>query len=317
VRVFHLCMLSGIAAFVLVHYVSATEVRVTGNRVNLRAGPSEQAEVISQASKGDVLVVEHGMEDEWIAIAPPPDVNLYVYAELIKDGIVTASKVKVRGGPGISYKPVGTLEKGATVKVRESAGEWLKIAPPSGTLLWINRKNVQPVPPSVSVSKQSPASSGESHGHEGADKTPMPSVKALPQHERSEAVSASLTRDVATNSPLISPSWRRDSGVSSGLALSNLVETVEQGKPVEYEGVVGYACYVLRRPSRYVLVISDKRERAVRTCYIFSRNESQFEALVGRRVQILGKEYWMQGVRSSVIDADRIALVNESDKGRD
>jgi len=316
VKTFGFFLFSGLVVLFAAHCVLATEVRVTGDRVNLRAGPSEQTEVVSQVSKGDVLVVERGSEDDWTAIVPPPAVNLYVYAELVKDGIVTASKAKVRGGPGINYKAVGTLEKGAGVKVRDSVGEWLKIAPPTGSVLWISRRNVQPVTPPVAVSKPSAVRSGESHTNEMPTKTPMPSVEAVQQHKHSETVSKSLPKDASMNSPPVSPSLRRDSSVSSGLPLSNLIETMDQGKQVEYEGVIGYASYVLRRPSKYVLVISDELKRDVRTCYIFGKEESKFEALVGRRVQVLGKEYWIQGVRSSVIDPDHIILVSENEKGR-
>jgi uncharacterized protein YraI len=285
---------------------SGAEVRITADRVNLRAGPSEQSEVVSQVSKGEILVVQGGLESEWLSVIPPARASLWIYGDLVKDGIVVALKAQVRAGPGISYKIVGSLQKGQSLTVRETTDDWLKIAPPPGSILWINRKYTEPVgapketakPPVVTPPEPLPPGANAAKPQEDTPRAGLPRTGTV-AHDSQAKPPVSTTDTIGT---------RQSPSDSDMLLESNLIRTMEQGKHVEYEGVLNYSSFVLKRPSKYVLVVLDDKGRVTDSCYVLGR-EAQFEALVGRQVRVSGKEYWVQGVRYSVVAPTRITLL--------
>jgi uncharacterized protein YgiM (DUF1202 family) len=283
------------------------EVRVIGDRVNLRAAASEESEVVAQAARGDVLEVTGSPTGDWVSVVPPATASLWIYGDLVKTGVVAAAKAQVRAGPGISYKVVGTLEKERNVTVQDATGEWFKIEPPAGCVLWISAKYVQQVgkeavaadtsqgqvqPPVVPAAEK-----------QNKQEPPKPSVEVTPQ-------------PVATNQrPKVVAPHPQDTADTGQLFLKNLIDTMEQGKSIEYEGVLNYSSFVLGRPSRYILVIQDKNARLVDSCYVMGK-PAQFDALVGRRIRVTGKEYWVQGSRSSVVVPSRITLLPRNADGR-
>lgn len=278
---------------------AASEMRVTGDRVNLRAAPDDTSEVVSQASRGDTLLGGEP-EGEWVAVFPPDAVDLWVYAELVKDGVVAVSKLRVRSGPGISYRAVGRLTKGSKVAIRGRKEEWLKIAPPPGCLLWINRRYVELAAPTPVAPEPLPKSS------------PLPTATVSP---------APVAKPAPTRPPVIVtpryPGLPRTRGAASGgeapprritglptvRVPAGLVASMVQGKRVTLEGTLQGARLVWRRPSRYRLV----REGAT-ACYVLASDRS-LSKLAGHRLEISGKSYWIQGVRHPSVLAGEIRRI--------
>jgi hypothetical protein len=121
-----------------------------GDRVNLRAQPVEDAEVVGQMMAGDLLVAPDPLaSNAWVRVVAPQSVDLWVYGELLQAGRIAVNKAQVRGGPGLQFKRVGELNKGTTVVSRGEMGDWTKIAPTDACFLWINRDYVAPVIPVV------------------------------------------------------------------------------------------------------------------------------------------------------------------------
>jgi len=135
---------------------TSVTITVTSDRVALRARGNIDSEIVHQVSTDTRLTAHGDLTGTWLAVTPPDEVNLWVYGELIRNGMAI-SRAQVRSGPGISYRDVGRLEEGDPVIVRGAYKEWLKIAPPAGALLWIARKYVQspdlpaPVAPTAPV----------------------------------------------------------------------------------------------------------------------------------------------------------------------
>ncbi len=128
------------------------EVKVVGDRVNLRARPLFDAEVAGQVSSDVILLAPDGIPDgaEWVKVRPPQSVDLWIFSALVKDGIVTADDTYVRCGPGQQYKPVGKVGKGFKVEARGAAsGDWLRIAPVPTAELFISSNYVLAVPPTT------------------------------------------------------------------------------------------------------------------------------------------------------------------------
>ena len=295
-----------------------TLVRVTGDAVNLRAGPSINAEAVAKAHRGDILI-GGAMDGDWMEVLPPEHVDFYVHSELVKDGVIVAPKAMVRAGPGISYRAVGKVQEGERVTVRGTWGEWLKIQPPPGAMLWINRQYVEPL--ESSPSSPAKALTSETNVVVAAPiPASTPTVGFATQAGRSVSPTG-IPRTVSAPSayrPIVPTSGatvRRETHVASPLSTvpsiprELLVASKPQGMPVAASGVIRQAGFVWRRPSKFCLVAPDSRGRVVMGYYVLAP-ECQLSSLVGRRVTIHGRQYWVQGVRHPVLQAERLVKNN-------
>ncbi len=136
------------------------DVRVTADRVNLRARPSMQSETVAQVDKGDTLSARE-IGDEWVQVAPPADVRFFVHADFVRDRIVDVARLNVRAGPGINYSETGALERGDKVIPVGEFADWLEIEPPPTASLWISREYIElidppPAPPPEKVVEPPP-----------------------------------------------------------------------------------------------------------------------------------------------------------------
>jgi hypothetical protein len=172
----------------VLHPALAVRVRVTADRVNLRAAALETAEVVGQVSTGDELEALSDVGEAWVQVVPPSSVDLWVFAELVHDKAVIVSKAQIRAGAGLNFNVVGSLRRGAPVTERGRLGDWLKIAPPDGTSLWVSREFIEPlavaetpasVPAAVPVPDAVPVPTSVPVA-EVAAATPVPSVAAVP-----------------------------------------------------------------------------------------------------------------------------------------
>ena len=87
-------------------------VRVTGDRVSLRARPDRSAELLDRAMSGDELVCK-GYTNGWVAVQPPENIGLWASGEYISNSTVQASKLNVRSGPSENYSIVGVIRDGS------------------------------------------------------------------------------------------------------------------------------------------------------------------------------------------------------------
>ena len=268
------------------------EVRISAERVNLRAKAGIQSEVVSQVSRGDRLQAR-SVEGDWIEVIPPMGVDLWVHADYVAAGRVQPSKLNVRAGPGINYSVVGTLEGGFQVVSRGRFGEWLKIEPPPGTALWMHKDLAHVERPKASI-KPSRLARPRPPVEEPAlsEDRPMRSVNAPPPRMAKPEESTDVS---AGGSPLHR---------SIGHTTSPPAEQ-EEGR-VTREGELKRVGFVFGRPSRYRLALLEQN-RYRTLCYV-KGNERQLQSLLDKRLAIRGREYWVQGVRHPVIIPEAIAL---------
>lgn len=122
---------------------SATQlVTVNADRVNLRAAPDANSEVVGQVSSADTLVLQGSISDAWVKVTPPAAIDLWIFGSLVKDGKVTVSKAQVRSGAGLNFNVVGQLQNGDPITIRGKVGDWIKIAPFPTSAVWITNSFV-------------------------------------------------------------------------------------------------------------------------------------------------------------------------------
>jgi len=263
---------------------NVSKVRVTGQRVNLRAKADLNAEVVGQMSDGDILTAK-SFPGEWVEVVPPPGIDLWVHGDFIRDNRVAAKKLHVRGGPGINYSVVGELHRGDTIVRRGDFGEWLKIEPPSGSSLWVNRALVELLQP---------------------EKPKMPAVSTAAKSRVSVKKSASSDSVVVSRASARTQAEHKTAGSDEVEAPDGLklIPLAGQGKQVQREGVLRIVGFIIGRPSRYRLV----RQRGTRfetICYVRG-NSRQLRSFVGQKLLIRGREYWVKGVDYPVVIPDQI-----------
>lgn len=266
-------------------------LRVKADHVNLRARPDMNSKTVAQVQRGDILVSIGDTADGWIAVTPPDSADLWIYGELVRDGVVGVSRLKVRAGPGINYRDVGVLARGQSVKVRGRHVDWLKIAPSPGSVLWVSGEFVTPVVIPVAAAKPPPAPQPRPR--------PKPKPVPRPQPVGPETGPALSPAPIVKAPPLVeTPPDAKDTTwpLPASIAGRALVESRRQGRSVEYIGVMRPAAPTPGRPSRHRVVRYDAQGRARTICYVIG-NDAQLDSIVGRTMMVKGREYWIQGVR--------------------
>jgi uncharacterized protein YraI len=290
----------------------AEKVTVTGARVNVRAVPDPNAEIVGQVAQGDVLMATGVRQGDWVEISPPAAVSVWVYGELIRENTVAAASVRVRSGPGIGYRPVGSLSKGAPVTVLASKGDWLQIAPPETCKVWISAKYLAggsiapPVTEKPAVTVAPSASDAVPTPRVRVKHTPPPPAEPTPPMPAAKP----LRKRLLTITPLpivpVAPEADDEVPVVAGEkqdsdSQQRLVGRAPQGAVVSVSGVLRPAGFFpLRRPSPYRLVVSSGTGPAKTACYV-TGDSAAISAHLGERVTLIGKRYWVQGVREPVV----------------
>jgi hypothetical protein len=256
-------------------------IRVTGNRVNIRARPGGKYEVVAQAGFRDVLAAK-ALGDEWVEIYPPEGIRVWVHREYVQEGRVSAPRLNLRCGPGINYSVVGQLVRNQTVSPEETFGEWFALEAPRQCSFWISREFVEPLRP---------------------EPPPVAAVSSPPEM----AGAKELERPVAPPSdPAPAPLARahfpsKDLRLLRGL---HLVPQPGQGRPARREGVILPVSYLLGRPSRFRL--ADAGASPPETlCYLIGE-DAEFQRLIQRSARVQGREYAVGEARHPVLIVDQI-----------
>jgi uncharacterized protein YgiM (DUF1202 family) len=110
-------------------------------KVNIRAGQSENFESLFRLSQGDkVIAIDQSFG--WVKVHLPAQADAYISADFVKTlsaarGVVTGKRVNVRSRPALDRFPLGQLKKGDEVVIRETLDGWHKIVPPADFHGWV------------------------------------------------------------------------------------------------------------------------------------------------------------------------------------
>jgi SH3-like domain-containing protein len=264
--------------------------RVKSDRVNLRARADSTAEVVAQATLDERLQVME-VQDTWVQVVPPERIDLWVHRDFVKDGLSVGDKVNVRAGAGINFSVVGQYARGERIEVRGQFGEWLKVAP-SNSGLWVSRDLVDLVYPAR------PPESAPLPVLEPVPAAPLPAAPVPPASEPDAPTSTLSSVAVRIPSPL------DDVPAVAAPRDLKLVPLEGQGRVVQREGELKSAPFSFGRPSKFRLARREGNQY-VTICYLRG-NSKQLDSLLNERLIVRGREYWVQGVRQSVLVLERI-----------
>ena len=125
-------------------YSTSNDVVITGNRVSIRLSPSIKGELLDRAMLGDHFssVTE---SNGWQGISTPDFISAWVHSDYVSNNIVLPNKLNVRIGPNKNYGVLAILSEGQEVSPIEVFNEWIKINPPSNSVVWISKDFVSNV----------------------------------------------------------------------------------------------------------------------------------------------------------------------------
>ena len=254
-------------------------VRVNAERVNLRARPVADSEVVAQAVEGDRLTVVR-VDGDWAAVRAPTNAETWVKAEFVKDGVAASERLNIRCGPGLSYRMVGSLRSGDHLAVVATRGEWVRIVPPSDLLLWVSRSLVGA--PMVAETNRV-----EESGAVVGGKTTIPAVSGI------AATNVLLSRELP-----------------AGLTADELAPVLGQGAVIGRQGMLERVPMAFLRGVEFRLVGMVEGRKAT-ICYLRG-SEERMRLMVGQHVTVRGRGYWLGGERSPLVYADELLAVAEA-----
>ncbi len=123
---------------------------VIGDEVHLRSGPGVNYYPVARLHKGDHVVIV-GHKPAWVGVAPPSSTYSLVAKQYVDldgqdQGVINGDRVWVRAGTDLSddkYAKQTQLSKGASITIVGESGEYYKIIPPKGAMLWISADYVR------------------------------------------------------------------------------------------------------------------------------------------------------------------------------
>jgi hypothetical protein len=252
------------------------QVRVIASDVNLRVRPDAGTEVVAQIQEGQLLSAVR-IEGEWVGVLAPTNSGLWLKKQFLKGGVVTGDKIRLRSGPGISYRDVGTVIQGTALTELEVHGDWVKVVAPPDVVLWVNRTVIQPF---------------ERNSASAPGPVPQATVAAI----------AGEPSAVVTNVPLMQE-------LPVGLSRDDLSPVLGQGALVERSGTVERVPLAFFRGEKFRLVAM-RNDRKVTVCYLRG-NEAQMPSLVDRRMTVKGREYWVSRHPQAVLYPELVTPLSE------
>lgn len=281
----------------------AARVKVSGDRVSLRAAPELTAVLMGRAMSGDLLALVDNSNPEWVGVSPPETIDVWVHSNFIEDGAVVPARLNVRSGPSLSHGVVGVIERGAEVKLRGETGKWLRIAPPEETVLWISRDYVEVFMPEPMVEADSVLE--------------IPKELVMPEEVVEETSAVVVAVPEEFEEPVAE-------SVSKVMAVENVSEAVIDEVAVvpvslpgrlipnsAYEqGVVESFVGVLNPTGALLTPLQDLTVETITVCYVRG-NAEQVAELAGKPVKITGKTYWALDLDSPFVVPEKLELIEQ------
>jgi hypothetical protein len=183
------------------HHAAARVVPIAEPTVTLVPGPAQvsvksltargqaglKGEVVAHLKQGDTVTVlsqinldKHKANEpaQWAQIAFPSSAHVWAFAKFIDkaNNTVLSKKLNLRGGPGENYSVLGSIERGTTVNIIRTKGEWVEIEPPTNAYafvaaMYLTQTAPAPQPTPTTVAQQQPPATQQAVQAPPADRT--------------------------------------------------------------------------------------------------------------------------------------------------
>jgi len=228
--------------------------------VNVRSRAGLAGEVLTHVTNGEpVTVVEEihlkksGPDEPsaWAKILLPSDTKVWVKSSLLENG-AAAKKSNLRAGPGENYGVLGTLNKGDTVQVVDTKGDWTQIQPPANAYAFIAAQYLKQEEGGAGATiAANPTTTPMADTNTPATTTTMPEMPTVAAPP-TEAPGAGATTEGAAPTTGAMPTMTMPD-------TTTVVQEPPQPRIVEHEGLVR-GTFSIQAPSKYQLVSPDTKQ---------------------------------------------------------
>jgi len=315
--------------------------RITGGRVNLRAGNSTKYEIVVTVNP-DTPVTVYGKNGEWVQIGYPSTEFAYMSTPLLEGDVpaeipalglqkrVNADRVAVRVKPWPGSKVVGYLSKGETVTVTGVRGGWVRIQPPASARAWVfgtyvtyqgdvqmaeaspleSEKNAPAVSSSNNKLAQAAAKSGMGH------QNPMDTYRAIADRERKQledyrkSVNDEVVGVEETLKRIEEEAEReKQAMLEKNKAILQPLPKEDLNIPGKYSGWIEYVGFIGKRPAAFRLVKGGQVMFLLRSAK-YDLAEYQY-----KRVLVSGRVEMAPGWEANILVVDQLDLLGTSSSG--
>jgi len=298
-----------LSALIVAGSVCADEpgmVKITGDRVSLRAAPELNAVLVDRAMSGDLLMLKDNSQSNWVGVTPPGDVDVWVNSEYIREDKVMPARLNVRSGPSLNHEVVGEVQQGDLLTVRGEAGGWQRIAPPKTAVVWVSRKYAEvigAIPPPVILIRVEPSS--EPVAAEMVKPEPVVIVvqKAMPSPVVEEQVPDAVQIVKTVSQPEVNE-------VMVAVAQTLKLPTTLIIDPNKEQGMEELFSGILRSTEGVLCRLVDRNVQQVTVCYVRG-NMAQMKAYADLPLAITGKAYWAVDLDMPVIVPVKIQILSQ------
>lgn len=116
-------------------------VSIKGNIVNMRSGPSTDAQILWELERGYPLEVLQ-RKGNWLQVRDFENDKGWVARSLTartRYHIVKAKVANIRSGPSTRYRVVGKSERYDLMRTRGAKAGWIKVQSASGVTGWVSK----------------------------------------------------------------------------------------------------------------------------------------------------------------------------------
>ena len=255
-----------VSLWVTKSYVQQPANTIGANRVNVRAGPGINYNVVCTLELGEKVEPRGEEVAEWLKIAPPAAARLWIsrdYVEILPETTPAAGK-----SAKIGSQKAEKTEKEAEIAEKE---------------------------PQKAEKAEKKAKKGKTEDSEPADPALAPAAVAPPPADIPTPIvapSVPETEEIVREIPVPPP------------ANLKLIPLEGQGRLVEVSGELRAAPLINEAPTRYRVVRwLDNRWQIL--CHVYGE-ASKFRSLQDKPVLVKGRQYWIQGAAAPVLVPDQV-----------
>ena len=268
--------------WVMKSFVVSPGNTIGANRVNVRAGPSINYNIVATLSLGDVVEPRGEELQDWIKIAPPPAAHVFISRDYVE--ILSGDTAK----PEIAEKPAEIAQNAEiTAENAEISKKKADLSEKTAEIVAEEAKNDE---------KASKKSTSKAKTEEKAVETAA-AVIPTPLVSPSVPVKDSAVREIPVPPP----------------ANLKLIPLEGQGRITEVEGELRAAPLINEAPTRY-RVVRWQNNRWQILCHVYGE-AAKFRSLQDKRVSLKGREYWIQGAAAPVLIPDQVLELPPAGEG--
>lgn len=130
------CLSLSVLFFLPLCAVAGTPGKVSGTSLNVRSAADIKSPIVGKVAK-DAQITVLAKKDNWLQIAAPETLKVYISEALVSDGKVIRG-VNMRSAMSDKAPNLGELPAGTPVKLLdERAYGWVRIAPPESLTVYV------------------------------------------------------------------------------------------------------------------------------------------------------------------------------------